>query len=249
MKNDVVVTTWSHTSYSDIWEMYYGQYKKHAPFLDHCMMINEIGNGFPADCTPLVNNEEERFHKRLTDSLNMINNESIIYAQEDFVLYDNVNEEYLDSLVSFLNDSDYDFIRLIKSGFHSGGDHGKLINEDLHIWEIPKTCPYLYSLQATVWKRKSIIDLFSFYRPRNMMQAELQGSNACRAIGVKGCYIYNGGSPRGSLHWDSVGYPYVSTALHGGSHGKPAQWAMTEYPELEGMLKEYNIDPSVRGVM
>ena len=249
MKNDVVVATRSHTSYSDIWPMYYGQYKKHAPFLDHYMMINEIDNGFPTGCTPLVNNENEKFYKRLTDSLSLMNHENIIYAQEDFVLYDDVNEQYLDSVVTFLNESNYHFIRLMKSGFHPQGNHGNLVNEELHIWEVPKSSQYLYCLQATIWKRQSLIDLFNFYRPRNMMQAELQGSHACRAIGIKGCYIHNGGDLRGSLHWDSTDYPYISSALHGGSHGKPAQWAMSEYPELKNLLQEYDIDPSKRGVM
>lgn len=249
MKNDVVVTTWSHTSYSDIWEMYYGQYKKHAPFLDHYMMINKLTDDFPAGCTPLVNNENEKFYKRLIDSLSSINNKNIIYAQEDFVLYDDVDEEYLDSVVSFLNNSEYDFVRLIKSGFHPRGDHGHLVDEKLHIWEVPKSCQYLYNLQATVWKRAALIKLFSFYRPENMMQAELQGSHACRLIGIKGCYIHNGGKLRGRLHWDSVGFPFISSALHGGSHGKPAQWAVSEYPELKELLEEYSLDPNIRGVM
>ena len=249
MKNDLVVATWSHSSYSDVWEMYYGQYKKHAPFLKHYMMINDIDRDFPENCRPLVNNEEEKFFKRLTDSLSMIENKNIIYAQEDFVLYDDVSQEYLDSITSFLNNSDYSFVRLIKSGFHPQGNHGKIINEDLHIWEIPEACPYLYSLQATIWKRQDIIKLFKFYRPEDMMQAELQGSQACRTLGVKGCYIYNGGELRGGLHWDSVGYPYISTALHGGSHGRPARWAISEYPELKVLLRQYNINPSERGVM
>lgn len=58
-------------------------------------------------------------------------------------------------------------------------------------------------------------------------------------------YVYGpiaNGPKRGRLHFDSLIFPYVATALN------KRKWNMSEYPdELGRLLKEYNIDPSVRG--
>ena len=244
MINDLVVTTWSHSSYSDIWKMYYDQFKECAPFFKHYMMVNEINKDFPANCVALLNNEQEKFSKRLIFSLNKIQSNNVLYMQEDFVLYDKVNEEKIKNLNDFLIKSEFSFIRLIKSGIEGG----KCINKQMNLFEIPRNCHYLYSLQATIWKRKDLIKLFDFYKPESMMHAEMNGSHAARNLFMKGCYVYSGGAKRGRLHYDSNIFPYISTALFGGSHGKPARWQTSLYKkELERFFIKYNIDPKIRG--
>jgi hypothetical protein len=46
---------------------------------------------------------------------------------------------------------------------------------------------------------------------------------------------------RGMFHYDSSVYPYVATAICKG------KWNLSEYKELEQLLKDYNIDWRVRG--
>ena len=83
-----------------------------------------------------------------------------------------------------------------------------------------------------------------------MLDSELHGSNAMKTLGMKGCYIYNGEPKRGSLHYDSEIFPYIATALVGHSLGGPSRWLYKHYQtELEILLKEYNIDPMVRGIL
>jgi hypothetical protein len=49
---------------------------------------------------------------------------------------------------------------------------------------------------------------------------------------------------RGSLHFDSIVYPYIATAIIKG------KWNLSEYPnELGDLLNEYKIDKSIRGVV
>lgn len=248
MNSDVVVATWSHTSYSDAWDVYYGQYKKYAPFLKHYLMINKHIDNSPENCEVIINDESKKFGNRLSDSLKKINNKYILYSQEDFILYDNVEEDRFYSLLNFLDNSDFSFLRLMKSGINEGNP-GKLLDKQLGIYEVPQNCIYLYCLQASIWNRKDLIKLYDLYKPKNMMEAELKGSDAFRFLNLKGSYIYNDEKKRGRLHWDSSTYPYISSALHGGSHGRPARWAFTEYPELKNILNEYNVDPNIRGIM
>ena len=161
MREEIVVTTWSHSSYSDIWKMYYGQFQEHAPYCKHYMMVNKINDDFPENCVPIINDENEKFSKRLVSSLKQVESDNIIYMQEDFVLYADVKKDYLIKVKNFLNNSNYSFIRLMKSGVEGG----QLINEELNIYEIPSNCQYLYCLQAAMWKKNDLIRLFDFYKP------------------------------------------------------------------------------------
>jgi len=246
MIKNLAITTWSHTSYSDIWPMYYGQFDKCAPFFKHYMFINEGTNKTPKYCEEIVNNESEKFSERLCYSLAQVKEKNIIWMQEDFVLYNKVEQKTINKINDFLNSSKYSFVRLIKSGVEGG----ERVNNHMGIFEIPKSCHYLYSLQSSIWKKSDLIKLYNFYRPKNMMESELYGSHACRGLNISGCYLYNGEKKRGNLHYDSGTFPYISTALHGGSHGRPAKWQTHLYrEELEPLFEEYKIDSSTRGEM
>ena len=244
MIDDLAITTWSHTSYSDIWNMYYGQFKKMAPFFKHYMFINEKTLLPPDYCIQIENDETKDFGVRVVDSLQRVKEKNIIWMQEDFVLYDKVEEEIISKLNEFLNNSNYHFIKLMKSGINGGNP----LQEKLGIFEVPNNCEYLYSLQATIWKKDKLLKLYDFYKPRNMLNAELFGSVACNNLNIKGCYVYKNEPRRGRGHHDSNTFPYIATALHGGSYGKPARWQTSIYDlELNNLLNDYKIDKTIRG--
>jgi len=244
MIKDLAITTWSHSSYSDIWPMYYGQFEANAPFFKHYMFINKSTGKAPEYCSEIVNDESKKFSQRLCYSLDQVSERNIIWMQEDFVLYDKVEQSNIEALNDFLNNSEYSFVRLMKSGVEGG----RCIHENSGIYEVPHNCNYYYCLQATIWKKKELHRLFDTYRPKSMMDAELYGSHAAKGLGMKGCYVYKGEKKRGGLHYDSSVYPYISTALHGGSHGRPAKWQTSLYKEeLTGLFTKYNIDQNIRG--
>ena len=244
MIENLAITTWSHTSYSDIWNMYYGQFENMAPFFKHYMFINERTSLVPEYCTQIVNDETQDFGPRVLSSLENVKEQNIIWMQEDFVLYDSVDEQDILELNNFLNNSNYDFIKLMKSGINGG----KLLNSSMGIYEVPSIANYLYSLQATIWKKEKFFKLYDLYKPKNMVNAELFGSVACRNLNIKGCYVYKNENKRGNNHWDSSTFPYIATALYGGSYGKPAKWQTSFYnSELNNLLKKYNIDKTIRG--
>lgn len=246
--NNIIVTTWTHSTYEDIWPMYYGQFKKHAPDLKHALFVDKKieHESIPKNCKQIINNEDEHFYQRWIKCMNQIEEKNIIYMQEDFVLYDQVDMAWLEKVQNFLNSSNYSFVRLIKAGVQGG----ECVNEELKIWEILDNQQYIFACNATIWKREDFIKLFNYYKPKTILDSELYGSTACRVLGMKGCYIYDGEPKRGSLHYDSNIFPYIASALVGHSLGGPSRWLYKHYKkELEELLEEYKIDPQVRGII
>jgi len=243
---DVRVTTWSHSTYKDIWPMYYGQFKKYAPDLKHAIFIEKSSDELPEYCAQIINNEKDPYSQRFLESLKQVEEQNIIYMQEDFVLYSGVQIDWLRNIKDFLNNSDYSFVRLIKSGVEGGA----LLDEELGIWEVPRGCQYLFSANATIWKKSDFVKLYKFFKPGSLLDSELYGSDASRALGIKGCYIYKGEPKRGDLHYDSTLFPYMSSALTGYPLGGPSRWLMKHYEqELQPLFETYNIDPAIRGTI
>tara|TARA_Y100001972_G_C7667875_1_gene338341 strand:- start:15004 stop:15771 length:768 start_codon:yes stop_codon:yes gene_type:complete len=253
MISKCIVSTWTHSSYDDVWPMYYGQYEEMAPFFKHCVIINEKSDKINPGFKQIVNIETDPFYKRLTESLEHIEEDIVLFSLEDFVLYSAVEETKISNMINYLIDSDYDFIRLIRSGInesHTGPN--KLVNKDLNLYEVPFSCEYLYSLQATLWKKKSLINHFNSYKPKNFYEAEIKGSHAARKLNLKGLFVWNNDKLcQGDVtaaHSDSSTFPYMSSALHGASYGNPSKWQTSLYRErLKPLFKKYNIDPAIRG--
>lgn len=253
MIENAIVTTWTHSSYNDVWPMYYGQYEKMAPFFKHCMLINEKSTSVPEYCSQIENNENDPFYKRLIESLNQVEQDIILFSLEDFILYDHVNESNISEMVKYLDESSYDFIRLIRSGIDEGQTGpSKLIEKNLNLYEVPFNCQYLYCLQAALWKKESLIRHFNSYKPKNFYESELKGSDAARESNLKGLFAWNNDELcRGDFvanHSNSSVFPFMSSALHGASYGKASKWQTSLYREkLKPLFKKYNVDPNVRG--
>lgn len=254
MIDNVTVTTWTHSTYNDVWPLYYGQYEEMAPFFKHAVFINKQSDGLPDYCKQVINTETDPFYKRLVECLNEIEDEIILFSLEDFVLYDSVDEAVMENLTEYLKKSEYDFIRLIRSGInesHTGPS--KLIKEELNLYEIPFECQYLYCLQASLWKKQSLINHFNCYKPRDFYESEIKGSNSARALkNLKGLFVWNDDNLcKGDFvadHSDSSVFPFMSSALHGASYGKPSKWLTSLYRDkLSPLFEKYGIDPTIRG--
>jgi len=80
-------------------------------------------------------------------------------------------------------------------------------------------------------------------RKMNIWEFETHGQEYCRANRYNCLYTNHvDDKKRGMLHWDSVTYPYIATAIYKG------KWVTSQYPdELKVLFSEYGIDPAVRG--
>jgi hypothetical protein len=96
-----------------------------------------------------------------------------------------------------------------------------------------------FSIQPTIIKTKTFLDLLSKVEPLNIWEFE-------DAVPVEnGHYMVRLGNEkrRGIYHNDSLVFPYIATAINKG------KWNYTEYEkELNELFNIYNINPFERGI-
>ena len=257
--------TYTHTNMYDVWDAYFGQLKKHSPEVKHTVMINKMSTGIPVH--QVEYDEDHNYCQQYINCLNEIDEDYIIYMQEDFYLYRDINpykmKEYLDIIES---DNDVSFVRLCKQPFFSlyrysqqQIDHWKSLGQlevftaddvseveynDTLYWVKPPREKYTsnlsYSMQPTIWNKEDLIRLYEKCN-RHSFGEGADWTDALNDLNIRGLYHYNNEPQRGLLHFDSSVFPYVLTAIVKG------YWNTMEYPELVDIINAYRIDPLTRG--
>ena len=226
---------YTNSNCKDVWDMFVDQNRLHTKI--DLLFISDL-NGFKdvsSEKIHLYKNKED-YWSVWVSALNKFNIKNFIYLQEDFILYKMVNDDKLFDLTKILNDSDYSFIRLIKSG----NLNDKKISGNLY--EIESTNENIFSMQPTIWKTKDYIKIMEGVKESKWLENE-NYSNFMVQNNLKGLYYYNNEPKRGSSHYDSEIYPYIATALVKG------RWNLLEYNlELSELLDKYNINKLDRGV-
>ena len=179
----------------------------------------------------------EHYYYVWAESLKKFQVKNFIYLQEDFILYNKVNEVKIDQLTEKLNNlKDYSFIRLIKSG---NLNNNKI---DENLYDIESSNDDIFSMQPTIWKTEDYIKIMENVKEKKWLET----SNYRKYMmdkNIKGLYYYENEHKRGQAHYDSNIYPYIATAL------VKSKWNISEYiNELSPLIFKYNIDIQKRGV-
>jgi hypothetical protein len=225
---------YTNSNCKDVWDMFISQNKQNTEIdLLFISDLNEFKDVSSEKIHLYTNNEE--YWSVWVDALNRFNIKNFIYLQEDFILYDKVNDNKLKELTKILNESDYSFIRLIKSG----NLNNKKISDNLY--EIESSNENIFSMQATIWKTEDYIKIMNGVKDTKWLENK-NYNNFMIQNNIKGLYYYNNEPKRGGAHYDSEIYPYIATALVKG------KWNLSEYKkELGDILESNNIDINQRG--
>ena len=230
----MIQIVYTHSNCSDLWEMFIKQNQKHSN-LPLFFITDKLIPNFPED-SQYVYNEEDNYSDVWIAVLNKINTDYFIYLQEDFILYDNVKIHKLNEYIEVLKNSDYSFVRLIKSGEVNGTVTNTL-------FEISSDNPYIFAMQATIWKTKDYINILQNVHEEKWLET-LKYIEYMSKNNIKGLSHYDNELKRGGNHYDSNVYPYIATALVKG------KWIISEYSdELTKLLINYNIDQNKRGIL
>lgn len=232
----MIQVAYTNSNCSDLWDIFQNQTKKHCDLPLYMISDKEINN---VNLSGLfIYNNEDPYYKVWTDALSRFNSEYFIYLQEDFFLYQDVNKDKLNEYVDFLkNNPEYSFVRLLKSG-----NLGRTKLSDT-LYEIESTNPFIFAMQATIWRTSDYIALMERVKDPKWLENE-KYTKAMGEMNMKGAYHYDNEPIRGANHYDTNVYPYIATALVRG------KWIMSEYSkELTPILNNNNVDIKKRGII
>jgi hypothetical protein len=83
---DLRMIVWSHSTYSDLWEMFFGQLEENAPFFKKTLLVEKQVDFDFKNCDVIVNNENLPWCQRVINCLEKIDEKYIVWMLEDFIL-------------------------------------------------------------------------------------------------------------------------------------------------------------------
>lgn len=216
---------YTHTDYSDVWPMLFGQLEKYLPNNIGYVMVNEEHSDIPKKFKTIVYDDNRVYTDRLLDGLKKLNeDEVVLFMHEDMILYDNPKNN-LEKYVDYVNDDIVDSIKLIyvSDGVEKYSDFDRTMVSNKYS---------KFSIQPTLIKPKTLTNLLKSTPPLNIWDFERnvtsEGEHYMVRLGQE--------NKRGVFHYDSIVFPYIATAIVKGS------WNLSEYNhELSTLIKEYNI--------
>lgn len=243
---------YSHSEYDDCWIPFFDRLKRHCghEFDNYYLLSDATNEKMDARFEHIPYNNDEAYTDRVLSCLKQIDTSHCLFQHEDMMLYDDIHEGYFQHCLDWLQGGGpfpIDSIKLHKSGSPhdnhpanewpiNGSDVLKmtLINHDM-----------MFSIQPTLWNTEKLIDILENNQGLNGWEFETQGQGYCKEILLSACYVqHESDQQRGMLHWDSMVWPYIATAVFKG------KWCTNEYPkELREMFEEYSIDYRIRGTL
>ena len=242
MKSTAIIM-YSHSDYSDIWEMFTSQVDKYFKDIKKYAFIDkDVNKILPDHWEQVYYNEEEQYDRRVQSCLVNIKEEYCIFHHEDMVLFDTPDYAKLEKCKSILEDEDISYIKLIKGGLYS--DHHQDIQFNNHdgIYLLEHSTRFIFAVQPSLWRTEDLLEIYSETDIDEIHEFEVMASQVCKQLNIDGLYTYNGEKKRGMFHWDSNTYPYIATAIVKG------KWNISEYEkEMTPLLEQYNIIKEDRG--
>ena len=233
---DISMITYTNHVMQDAWDMYFGQLDKFSNIKSY--VFSDI------DCEDYKNhrfityNNEDPYYKQYLESIENVEEDFVIYMQEDFFLYDKIDEKAIIDAKKFLKNSNYSFVRLIRAGYKTPTSN-KVHNS---YYEIDVKTNDAFSMQATLWKKSKLKELYLNTKSKMWYEGE-EWNQSCRDLDITGVFAYNGEDQRGRFHYDSSIFPYTCTGINKG------YWNIQLYGQfLASAFKEYNTDLTKRGV-
>jgi hypothetical protein len=228
MKSVVVVYT--HTDVSDLWPMFFGEFKKYMSDTKIYVAVNKKDDRL-SEYTQLYYDDTKPYTERLKDILNQLKDEIIIFLHEDMILIGSPMIDNLNKYIGYIADDKVKSIKLISV-------NGNFTNLDIDT-TVVNNKDTKFSIQPTIIKTKTFLDLLSKVEPLNIWEFE------DKVPVEEGHYMVSLGNEkrRGIYHNDSLVFPYIATAINKG------KWNYSEYEkELNELFNIYNINPFERGI-
>lgn len=236
--NMVPIVVYSHSDYSDLWVPFFNRLEK---YFKNCKIYfftneNEIVLNNNLNIEKVFYNDDVLYSDRLNSCLNKIDEEFILFLHEDMILYDYVNiDNVIDCLEFLRNNTQYNFVRLIKSGIKT---NTKIFD---FLYKI-ETEDFQFSITPTIWRTETLLNVCKKFNNSTIWDLELNGDTYFRETKIQGLYTFKNENIRGGHH-DSKVFPHMCSAIFKG------RWNLEYKKELDDLFEEYNINKDDRGTI
>lgn len=240
LDNKVACVTYTTSKYADVWPIHFGQLEKHLGGIKS-YVFSDVGSSNKFDFskhTVVEHDDKDPYYVQYTQGLNHVKEDYIIYLQDDFFLHKDVDHSQIQNCISFLDESKFDFVRLLRCGYQTPLD--KHVKDCFY--EVYQNTSDIFSMQSTIWRKSRFVELYNHVKSEKWLEGK-HWEDGCREIDIKGVFTWHGEKQIGKFHYDSIVWPAVCTGINRG------QWNMDEMPEvMNRLIQEYNIDTSIRGI-
>lgn len=248
--SDICAITYTNSNCHDVLRVHVGQLDKFASSIKSYVLTDKNPSYHLNDHEVILYDNNDFYYKQWVSSLDQVHQDYIIYLQEDFFVYDHVNYEELLRCKSFLESSDYSFVRFAKFDLRRGIHDSrfklkdfpdKLISNKIYdAYTLDEDC-FSFMMQATLWKKKDFISLYDHVKSEKWFE-NTDWDKGIRDLNIKGSFHHDESRQLGKFHWESKIWPHICTAVGKG------KWSLSHHDnKLTDMLKEYNIDVNKRG--
>jgi len=258
---DIALIIYTHTDCSDIWKPCFTRLEMYGrQFVKKYVFINEHVTNIPEDYQQIVYDDSLIFSEKFLQCLIKINETYVVYTHEDFILYDSVNFRKIVEYKNIIENNTDNIcqIQLIRCGMPSlnkPGFHFQKLEPykdypDLFV--LPDNCKQ-YNGQTTLWNKKKLIEVYknnvygnSTKVNKNKKIIDMENPKTHTWMvnnGIRGLFHYDTRAKLRGLAWDSIVYPYISTAVRKG------KWDLRQNKAtlIQNLLQDFNIDINLRG--
>ncbi len=228
----MVIVAYTHTDMKDIWPIFFDRLKKYMSNYKLYIFVNEQSDLLPENAVQIIYNDSKKYTQRISECINKIEEEVILFLHEDMILYDSPKFDYLIRYEEYILNQKVNGIKLIATTPDNTFEKTKL-DDTLVTSQFSK-----FSIQPTIIKKELFKSFFE-----NTEYSIWEFEDKTNFFDLQFMVKIGGEKKRGLYHYDSLVFPYTATAINKG------KWNITEYqPELNQIFDEYGINPFDRGI-
>lgn len=155
---DMAVVVVSSDGYSDFWPIFFACWKKYSPFAGMPIYLLTASKSFSAERVRVINTPhlaEASWSDRIKEGLLAVEHEYVLVLTEDLLCVDHSQVNFLEVVLQFIQRMRPTCLRLIPHP----PPQGRYATKD--IAAIPPWAMHRASLQASIWNRRRLIELFT----------------------------------------------------------------------------------------
>lgn len=224
------ICIFTHSDYHNIFLISLRRFEKFAPSFQIIIFTNHIIQNINIKYIQIQYNDADVYTKKMLSCLSLLDYEYIIFIHDNNALYDTVSENQISHYTECMKRYHIDQLRLNKNGVGNASHFHNICDT---IYEIPHINSYIYSVQPTIWKLSSLIDIMC-KNDYNYRDIELNIDKYM--LSYKNCFYYNNeGTFINTDRHKSNLFPTIHLTQYG-------KWLYSEnVPYIDDIFKEFNI--------